>query len=161
MAALPTEPALTVRPRSYITFTGGATMLKVSESASFARPAKELWRWVGDFGGLAKWHPAVARCELRGDGTRLLTLADGAELVERLERCDEPARTLEYSIVSGPLPVRRYRSRITVTGNDDGCTVEWSSQFDADGADDAQAREIVRGVYTAGLDQLRRLLATR
>lgn len=32
-----------------------------------------LWKRVGDFCGISKWHPAVEKCELRNDGrTRTL-----------------------------------------------------------------------------------------
>ncbi|MDE2149744.1 MAG: SRPBCC family protein [Gammaproteobacteria bacterium] len=133
-------------------------MTRVVETAAFAHPAAQVWEWVGDFGGLNRWHPAVTHCRLQPDGTRLLTLADGAEIVERLDGRDAKARTLDYSIVTSPLPVRDYRSHIAVRETAKGCSVEWSSTFEPQGADEAAASNAVRGIYTAGLGRLKHCL---
>ena len=62
-----------------------------------------------------------------------------------------------YSIVDGPLPVTDYHSTIKVTAGDDGtCTVDWTGQFNPDGADDETAKKIIAGIYTAGLSALKK-----
>ena len=46
---------------------------------------------------------------------------------------------------------------IKVTSGDDGtCTVDWTGQFNPDGADDETAKKIIAGIYTAGLSALKK-----
>jgi len=61
--------------------------------------------------------------------------------------------SLSYKILEGPLPVSNYESTIRVTDNGDGGSkVVWNSTFDANGASDDEAINIITGIYAAGLD---------
>ncbi|MEF2552460.1 SRPBCC family protein [Aurantimonas sp. A2-1-M11] len=118
-----------------------------------AEPAA-VWAAVGDFCGIGEWHPAVTRCEQSEEGgktRRTLTLGDGATLVEELVSRDDAAMTYTYRIIEGPLPVENYKSTITVTAAGKGSTISWNGTFDAKGATDAEAGEVVGGIYDAGL----------
>ncbi|MCB2174011.1 SRPBCC family protein [bacterium] len=79
---------------------------------------------------------------------------------EKLERLDDASKSLEYSIVSGPLPVEHYRSTITVTKiGPDQCEVSWSSTFEPKGVSAEQAEEVISGIYKMGFEGLKKLFS--
>ena len=90
---------------------------------------------------------------------RRLTLHGGGSIVERLESKDDKKRTYTYSILEGPLPVAGYKATLKVEENKDGksCTVEWSSAFEPAGAAEPDAVKVIRGIYEAGFDNLRKM----
>ena len=60
-----------------------------------------------------------------------------------------------YIITESPLPVSDYAATIKVEPNDKGTsTVTWSASFNAAGADDAKAVEVITGVFDGGLKAL-------
>jgi len=137
-------------------------MAKVSSSAELPVSAKTVWAVIGNFNALPDWHPAVAKSELQskdGGTLRKLSLVGGGTIEERLEKIDEKGRRYTYSIVSGPLPVSNYTATLTVreaqTGS--GCTVEWSSEFEAKGAPEGDAVAAIRGIYEAGFENLKKM----
>lgn len=131
--------------------------LSVSESTTIKAPASEVWKEVGGFNALSRWHPAVKMSKQLHD-QRYLTLAGGGEIVEQETARDEDAMTYSYRILSGPLPVEDYESTISVTPVNSGeAKVTWSSTFDAAGVPDGKAQDVIRDVYKAGLQQLNRM----
>jgi uncharacterized protein YndB with AHSA1/START domain len=137
-------------------------MAKVSLSTTLPVPARTVWDAIGGFNSLAKWHPAVAKSEETKEGAatiRRLTLYGGGSIVERLEGKDDKKRTYSYSIVAGPLPVAAYRATLHVEENKDGKSskVEWSSTFEPSGASEPEAVKVIRGIYEAGFENLRKM----
>jgi uncharacterized protein YndB with AHSA1/START domain len=137
-------------------------MAKVSLSTTLPVPARTVWDAIGGFNSLAKWHPAVAKSEESREGTatiRRLTLHGGGSIVERLEDKDDRKRTYTYSILEGPLPVAGYKASLHVAETKDGksCTVEWSSAFEPSGASEPEAVKVIRGIYEAGFENLRKM----
>ena len=140
-----------------------AGQIQVSESVSLSANATAVWALVGDFSGLYRWHPAVVNSTLNGDRSkagsiRVLTLGNGANIVERQQSHNDAQLSYGYQILYSPLPVSGYESQIMVT--DQGgkhCKVTWSSSFSANGVPDAKAEEIIRGIYKGGLDNLAKL----
>ncbi len=137
-------------------------MTKVSLSTKLPVSARAVWGVIGGFNNLAKWHPAVAKSEETKEGAatiRRLTLHGGGTIVERLEGKDDKRRTYTYSILTGPLPVAGYKASLHVEEHKDGksCTVEWSSEFTPSGAPEPEAVKAIRGIYEAGLDNLRKM----
>ncbi len=132
-------------------------MTKISLSTHLNVSADEAWKMIGGFNTLPDWHPAIEKSELTEEGqTRTLSLAGGGSIVEKLEKLDDDARTYTYSIVDSPLPLANYVSTIVVHDTDNGCTVDWSGEFDPLGAE-SEASDIVNGVYQAGLDNLKKM----
>lgn len=133
-------------------------MLEVEEVMPLSAPAQDVWSVIGNFGGLADWHPAAIACVLSKKGTdtiRTISIPGGGSLVEKLEALDDDAMSQTYSIVDGPLPVTGYMSTIRVLPeSDSSCRVLWAGRFDASGAPDEVAQKVVRGIYTAGLSAL-------
>jgi hypothetical protein len=110
---------------------------------------------VGDFCGIASWHPAIEKCTLSADGKqRTLSLKGGGTVVEALENWDNANHSYTYTILSGPLPVTNYHSTITVTGDAKGSTLKWTGKFDAKGAPDADVKKTMDGAYEAGAKAL-------
>lgn len=134
--------------------------LTVSRQISVDAPAASVWKYIGNFNALDVWHPAVAKSELtRGSGVkngdiRVLTLGDGAQIIEKLVSFDNDRRSYAYTIEKGPLPVKNYRSRLEVSEKDGKTLVTWSSTFDAAGAPNDKAVEIIGGVYDGGLARI-------
>ena len=135
--------------------TGSAFALESSVTMQSSMSADALWKKVGDFCGIASWHPAIAKCELSADGKqRTLSLKGGGTVVEKLENWDDANRSYTYAIISGPLPVANYHSTISVTTDPKGSALNWKGTFDAHGASDADAKKTMDGVYEAGVKAL-------
>jgi len=133
-------------------------MAKISMSQNLNVSADEAWKMIGGFNGLPDWHPAVEKSELTEEGQeRTLSLAGGGKIVERLEKMDDGSRTYTYSIKESPLPVSNYSSTIKVTGEGESCTIDWSSEFESDGASETDATAAIQGIYQAGFDNLKKM----
>jgi hypothetical protein len=115
--------------------------------------AKSVWEILGDFGGIKIGGPITA-FEITGEGVgavRTITMG-GARVVERLETFDPENFSFSYVITNEdcPLPVANYSASVNITETDDGCTVDWTGNFDAKGPEE-QAMTIVRGIYEGGI----------
>lgn len=142
-----------------------AGALGVEESLALPVPPAKVWAVIGDFGALG-WHPVVAATRItqgqamKRGAVRDITTKDGAHIVEALDAFDASGRTMTYHFVQAPLPVQNYVSTLKVVADGQGSRIVWSSRFDRDPAaadvDDEKARTIVRGIYQAGFDGLRK-----
>ena len=61
------------------------------------------------------------------------------------------AHSYGYTILESPLPVANYASTISVAAKGSGSTITWVGTFDAKGAPDDKAKEVIAGIYDAGL----------
>jgi uncharacterized protein YndB with AHSA1/START domain len=137
--------------------TGAACALEASKSVDIKAPPAKVWEAIGDFCGIAQWHPAVATCtpSVRGKRhIRTLALKGGGTVVERLVVRHEKAMDYTYAIVTSPFPVSGYRSTIKVAPGATGSVVSWTGSFKAKGVDDATAISTMQGVYDSGLAAL-------
>lgn len=115
------------------------------------------WKKVGDFCGIASWHPAIEKCELSADKKqRTLTLKGGGTIVEELAHWSDVDHSYTYRAVSGPLPVTEYRSTLKVVANKagTGSVITWRAHYLAKGASDADAKKAIDGVFESGLTAL-------
>lgn len=135
-----------------------AGTLSVTREATIDRDPAVVWKMVGGFNNLDVWHPAVASSTATGTqpgATRLLTLGDGATISEKLLSMDVKNHSYSYSILKSPLPVKNYKSTVQLSATPDGKTLmKWSSTFEAAGAEDAKAKEVIQGIYDAGLGKV-------
>ncbi len=149
-----------------------APQLHVKKSITVNAPAAAVWRVAKDFNGLNTWHPAVAKDEIvegennTAGAVRLLTLKDGGTIKEKLLSFDDAGRTFKYAIIEGVLPVSDYTSTFTVVSAGKNKTlVTWSGRFKrknpgeqpAGNENDKTAVDTIGAVYTAGLDNLKKL----
>jgi hypothetical protein len=126
---------------------------RVERWADFSVSPEAIWAVIGDFAGIADWHPAVESSEavdIDGAAHRHLRLHGGGLILEHLT--GREAHTHHYEIIESPLPVDEYRATITVFAQDGGARVFWSSSFKALSPD---ADAVVAGIYEGGLDALR------
>jgi uncharacterized protein YndB with AHSA1/START domain len=134
-------------------------MAKVDMKTEISVSPDKVWELIGGFNALPDWHPAVEKSELEEEGTmRRLSLAGGGTIIEKLEKRDEKERVYTYSIINSPLPVANYTATIRVMDDGSGnSTVEWASEFNADGAPENDAIDVIQGIYQAGFDNLKKM----
>ena len=96
---------------------GGVAEIKIAKSPD------EVWKIVGDFGGLGGWMPGIESCELEGHVRKLGTM--GIEIHEQLRELSEDDRRIAYGIVQSPMPLERHHAVIAVTADGDGSHVTW------------------------------------
>ena len=137
-------------------------MAKVSMQTTIHASADEVWNTISDFNGLPTFIPAIIKSSMEGSGVgavRTLKLQDSdAPIVEKLERLDEQARTLSYSIIESPLPLANYIATVEVRQLDEKqCELKWWSTFEPKGAPEAEEQKIVEGVYTMAFDGLKKI----
>ncbi len=148
----------------------------VKEVVIKAEPAK-VWAVVKDFGGIHKWHPAVAdtKLEQRKDNEsdamlthRILTLKDGGSIVEKLREANDADMKLDYKMVEGTIPVSNYRAVMQVKAGPGAgeSTLTWTGRFynkansmeAKPGEDNPTANAAINGIYDAGIEGLKKLL---
>jgi Polyketide cyclase / dehydrase and lipid transport len=130
----------------------------------FPCSADALWAVIGDFGDTGKWsgRPPEA-CVQTGEGAgalRTLTLADGRQIIDRLDAIGSMSYT--YSIVDSPLPVASYTATMAVVPIDtESCEFRWWGTFEPKGISDSQAVAFFDDVYRSGLAMIEGSLAAR
>jgi Polyketide cyclase / dehydrase and lipid transport len=136
--------------------TTAAFALEAKVSTNTSTSAAKDWAVVGDFCGIASWHPAVTKCVSStkdGHQVRFLSLKGGGTIEEELVSRDDKKMKYTYKILKSPLPVEHYKSTIRVKPKGTGATIEWSGHFTAKkGSTDADAVKVITGIYKAGVD---------
>ncbi len=137
--------------------TTPAFALEASKTVDVAASPEKVWQTIGNFCGIADWHPAITKCvpaEQNGMPIRHLTLKNGAMIVEEQTARSDPNMQYSYTILLSPLPVSDYHSTIAVTKKGTGSEVTLKGTFDAKGASDADATKAIQGIYDSGLEAL-------
>ena len=98
-------------------------MAEGAVDVAVAAAPDEVWKKVGDFGGIDEYFPGIESCRLEGDD-RVIGLF-GMEIRERLLARDDVARTLTYSVVDG-VPIESHTATISVEPEGDGSRVIWA-----------------------------------
>ncbi len=134
-------------------------MAKVDMKTGLNVAPDEVWKLIGGFNTLPDWHPAIEKSELEEEGSmRRLSLAGGGTIIEKLVKLDDNERVYSYSIIDSPLPVKNYEATIRVKDDGEGnTTLEWSSEFEAEGAAENEAMDVIAGIYQAGFDNLKKM----
>lgn len=133
---------------------------RVEETIDAAPDA--VWDLVRDFGGIQRWNPTLDSCELDRPGVGgVRTIKMGGSTVrERLETLDEERRTMSYSILEAPLPVRNYLATVELSPVGPNQTrVIWSSTFEPAGMSEDQLAQLFSGIYQAAIAGMRIALA--
>lgn len=140
-------------------WSAAAEAIEVKKRREAPGKPAEVWAVVGDFCAIKDWHPAVAECEQfeeDGDTYRILTLGDGGKIKEKLTDTDDTSYS--YEIIESPLPVKDYSATLEVGEDDepDRVEIEWESDFDADGVEDAEAEKIISGIFNDGVSAIKK-----
>ena len=142
---------ISVAAAAFLISIGPAFALDSSVTMTSSTSPEALWKKIGDFCGIANWHPAIEKCVLSADGKqRTLSVKGGGTIVEALENLDDANHTYTYTIISGPLPVANYHSTISVSADPKGSSLKWVGKYDSKGASDADAKKVIDGIYEAG-----------
>ncbi|WGV57580.1 SRPBCC family protein [Brevibacillus brevis] len=130
------------------------TMATIEISAS----PDQVWKLMGGFNSLPDWLPYIPSSEMsEGGRVRRLENPDGDVIIERLVGFNEKERHYTYSIMQAPFPVTNYESTIHVRENvGKGTLVEWSGEFTPVGVSDDEAIKLFHGIYSDGLDALKK-----
>lgn len=113
--------------------------MSVRVEEPIAAPIDSVWALVGNFGELARWHPALQRCDVEQvDGSTVRT-AHFADLwiKEKLERCDPVAHRLDYRVLDSS-DATAIGTRVTIELAPDGLSTRFC--WSADVAHPAAAR---------------------
>lgn len=133
-------------------------MAHVEQTVEIQRPVDEVWAVAGDPGRIGEWLPLLSDATLEGD-VRVCRTSDGGELRERILDRSEEGRYYVYTIEQSPLPLRSYRSRLSVDGHGDHSHVVWDADFEpASPEQEAELTTMLTQVYAEGLASLRNSL---
>jgi carbon monoxide dehydrogenase subunit G len=116
-------------------------------AVDIAASADQVWKVVGDFGGIAEWMPGIETCRVEGDD-RIIGMM-GMTITERLVAKDDAGRTLTYAIADGA-PVESHEAVITVTPTGETSHVTWV----VDAKPDDMA-DLMTGLYQQSLEALK------
>jgi mxaD protein len=111
----------------------------------------EVWKKVGDFGGLAEFFPGIESFRLEGDD-RVIGMF-GMEIRERLLARDETNRVITYSVIEG-VPIDSHTATISVEPAGDGSKVVWAYDVTPD-----EMAPIFGDTYKAALASLENSLS--
>jgi hypothetical protein len=119
-------------------------MAQTSVTEEIDRPAAEVWAVLRDFGNVP-WMPGGDQATVEGSGVGMVRVLVGGAVRERLERVDEAAMELSYTIPLGmPVPVDDYYATVRVRAlGDSSCAVDWGCRFSPrDGSAEEMAAQI-------------------
>jgi hypothetical protein len=120
--------------------------------------ANLTWSAISSIGGLERWFPMITGCSVSGTGegaTRILTLADGAKIKDRIEAIDHQLRRLRYTRIESPFPVQSYLGTVEVRKvNDDSSEVSWTVEFDVQEEQRDAMIEFLHTVLAQGIQGL-------
>lgn len=155
----------------------GPSPQKVVKEVVIKAEAAKVWAVVKDFGGLHKWHPAVAdtkleeRKDTESDATlthRIITLKEGGSIIEKQREANDADMKLDYKMVEGTIPVSNYRAVMQVKAGPGAgeSTLTWTGRFynkansmeAKPGEDNPAANAAINGIYDAGVAGLKKLL---
>ncbi|MCC6001658.1 MAG: SRPBCC family protein [Pararhodobacter sp.] len=136
-------------------------MPRVFESAIIPAPVAQIWHLVRDFDSLPHWAPFVRHSRIE-DGARsdqvgcvrVLELADGGAIRERLLALSDYDFSLSYAILDSPMPLDDYVATLALAPVTDRAQTfcSWQATFDC--PPDTETRltdQIGRAVFAAGL----------
>lgn len=146
-------------------------MPSVDHAAIIETDAERVWTVLRRFGEIASWHPAITESRIEGtvpDGTpgcvRVLRLADGGGLRERLLAVDEANRSFTYRFDEAQLPVDDYHltvSLVPITG-EPRSFIRWTARFDVQPSHDPTEQiETIRHLVAGGHEALAAFLTSK
>lgn len=123
-------------------------------------PKSLAWAAIRGIGGLDRWFPIISHCRVEGDGVgalRIMTLADGGEMVDRIEAIDDDRQCLRYTRIAMPFPLTDYHGSVEVRADGPAqAIVAWSLSFTVEEADRLAMNGLVAAAISNGLCGLER-----
>lgn len=129
-------------------------MATVHKTVHIARPVDEVWKVVGDIGGIAAWFPGMEASRVEGT-KRLCSFEAGFTLEEEIVLVDDPNRRYQYRITDGPFSATHHLATVEVTPADDGAQVAWTVEVEPD-----DLADVMEASFDHALPALRHQLET-
>lgn len=120
--------------------------------------ADQAWAAISSIGGLDRWFPIITSCSVSGTGegaTRIMTLAEGATIKDRIETIDHQCKRFRYTRTESPFPVQSYLGTVVVrkvTG--DATEVSWTVEIDVQEDQRDALVELLRNALADGIQGL-------
>jgi NADPH2:quinone reductase len=143
-------------------------MPKVLVSTVINAPIERVWRTASDFNGLPAWMPGMKDSTIEdgkspteiGAVRRLGMAGTKVVLRERLELLDPKEFRITYSVLEGPLPVKKLLTSIHLRPITDsyGTLGEWSTQFETEPGKEEEGEQFMARVFGAGFRALKKHL---
>ena len=104
-------------------------MKTLSEEVVFECSADVLWKILSDV-TRCDWVPAVDTITLDGD-CRVFEMEGMGRIAERILLLDNESKTLQYSAVETPAPIKHHLAPMRVSKVDEEhCQLEWTTEID-------------------------------
>lgn len=148
-----------------------AKEVTTTQSIRIKGSPEEVWTYVGDFGGLAKWFPSaessrlVLKTRSEEGAIRELLRRNGTRVTEKLTEYDPTNMRITYTYADGAVMASDYFATMQVKDVGNGETeVIWSGRFTRlaywqdpppVGQDDDSLRTFFTNAYKAGLGALK------
>jgi carbon monoxide dehydrogenase subunit G len=119
-----------------------------------AAPQDKVWAAVAGVDGLERWFPVIDGCRLEGSGVgclRVLDLAGGGELRDRLIEIDDAAQRLVYDRIAHPFPTAKYIGRVHVHPHGEAAVLTWTVDLDVAPEQRAELRAFLTGAISDGV----------
>lgn len=132
--------------------------ITLTKTIAVATP--KVWAAIRGIGGLERWFPIISQCRVEGDGVgalRIMALADGGEMVDRIEAIDDGRQCLRYTRIAMPFPLADYHGSVAVRADGpEQAVVAWSLSFTVEEADRLAMNGLVAAAISNGLCGLER-----
>lgn len=141
-------------------------MAEVTSKAIIDAPAKDLWKVLSDFGGVAKYNPIVTKVITEGTGVgskRTCTIQspdqNSFDIDEILENQDDDKMSQVIKIVQAPPPFAGMVVRQQVSELEQNKSqVEWVVNLQPGNMPEADANQMVQGIFGQIGDTLKEYL---
>jgi hypothetical protein len=138
-------------------------MTQVSSRITINRPSESIWQVISDFGAADQYLAGVVDCTMEGEGVgarRTLTSFDGSTIAERLEKLDEAAQQLSYSLLSDT-PFGNCLTTIALRDlGPSQVELAWSANFQPVGIPESEAADLLEGALAENCLALKRYMET-
>ncbi|CAF0885106.1 unnamed protein product [Adineta steineri] len=132
----------------------------VIQTVRISATADAVWKLIGGFFDIHKWHPQISATEFDDQQTaikrRVIFAGEMIDTIEQLQILDDHKREYQYKNVGGNWgrTVQNYDSKLQVMEDDNGRSsiVRWSGSFDSHA-------DLVSDFYRIGLNSLAQLFS--
>ena len=118
--------------------------------------ADDAWKIISEVSGVEQWLAPITSCRIEGN-KRICGTEEG-EFEEDILEVNDSSKTLKYAIPKQHLiPIGYVEGTMRVI-NDGNTQIEWSWEFDVEEIKEAEAKEMLTGVGTMGIQGIEALI---
>ncbi|WP_102145382.1 SRPBCC family protein [Mycobacterium hubeiense] len=138
-------------------------MALIQAFATVHRSAADMWREVGPFQSIVRWHPLLMPTDGSGEepgAERTMATTDGRRWVERLRETDPEQRLYRYDASSSDLPITDFEGEFRIREDaPHKSTVIWTARFAVTSGNEKDVNDAVRHFLRAGVRGIERRYA--